>query len=144
MDTNSDSLNPMKENKTEDKASARYPKGYCYQCNHIAAYCECDGKWQDIGEDKASAGAEGAQNPTGFNVGDKIRHSGYVIQRARDYWLKCGREPMKSGAKADLDKKTNARGIVKGINKNRNAWSVFTEWQDGHVSDSLSYMLEKA
>lgn len=82
-------------------------------------------------------------NPTGFNVGDSVRHSGYVINKVRDYWLNCGREPMKSGAKADLDKKTNARGVVEEIRQGKAAWIVRVKWDDGSVHESLPYVISK-
>ncbi len=85
-----------------------------------------------------------AANPTGFNVGDRVRHSGSVIQKARDYWLSCGREPMKTGARTDLDKKTSARGTVTAVEQGKYSWHVAVTWDDGHTSDGLSYMISNA
>ncbi len=57
-----------------------------------------------------------------LKIGDTVKHSGCVIMRARDYWLSCGRQPMKEGARADLEKKTKARGIVESVRTNPSAW----------------------
>ena len=48
---------------------------------------------------------------------------------------------MKSGAKADLDKKLRARGTVESVRTNPDA--VFVRWNDGHTSDCLAYMVAR-
>lgn len=88
-------------------------------------------------------------NRTGFEIGDCVRPSGYVINKARDYWLNCDREPMKSGAKKQLDYVTDKRGEVISIspeNRNiqKNAQSVIIKWNDSTMSDSLPYLIQKA
>ncbi len=82
-------------------------------------------------------------NPTGFAVGDRVRHGNDPIRRARDYWLGCGRQPMKSGAKAELDRLSAERGTVTGITQNKYAWGVSVRWDSGSQSDCLSYMVAK-
>lgn len=87
-------------------------------------------------------------NRTGFEVGDYVRPSGFVVNKARDYWLWCGREPMKSGAKKQLDFVTDKRGEVIAIRpENRaigkNGASVVVKWNDSTISDSLPYLIQK-
>lgn len=87
-----------------------------------------------------------------FKVGDRVRHSGYTIQRARDYWNRCGREPMKSGAKAELDRLTAERGTVievctgdmkKAIrNEPGGAAGMTVRTDSGAVHKSLPYLWE--
>jgi hypothetical protein len=80
-----------------------------------------------------------------FQVGTRVGHSGAVIQRKRDYWCQCGREPMKSGAKDALDKAIADRGTVTAILPGDPARGVSpgleVTWDDGCVSRCLSYMV---
>ncbi len=78
-------------------------------------------------------------NPTGLNPGDTVKHSHHVTEHARDYWLSCGREPMKSGAKRELDRLTAARGTVTEVKHNGHAWAVSVQWDDGPVSSCLPH-----
>ena len=50
-----------------------------------------------------------------YQIGDRVKHSGTVIMRKRDYWNSCGREPMKSGARRELDRAIAERGTVTGL-----------------------------
>lgn len=85
---------------------------------------------------------------SGFAVGDRVRRSGYVTQRARDYWNNCGREPMKSGAKAALDKAIADRGTVTellvGDSSRGVSPGLAIQWDDGTICSCLPYMVAKA
>ncbi len=82
-----------------------------------------------------------------MNVGDRVRHSGYVTQKKRDYWNNCGREPMKSGAKKALDECIAERGVVTAILPGDSARGVSpgleVTWDNGTKSKCLSYCVEK-
>jgi hypothetical protein len=80
-----------------------------------------------------------------FKVNDKVGRGACVLSRARDYWCSQGREPMKSGAKAALDKAIADRGVVtklllpdasRGVSP-----GVEVTWVDGTISRSLDYMV---
>lgn len=83
-----------------------------------------------------------------FKVGDRVRHGGIVIQRKRDYWNSCGREPMKSGAKRALDAAVAERGKVTAILPGDPSRGVSPgleiTWDNGSVCRCLSYMVDKA
>ena len=83
-----------------------------------------------------------------FAVGDRVQHSGTVINRKRDYWNSCGREPMKSGAKRALDAAVAERGTVTGILSGDPSRGVSPgleiTWDNGTVCKCLSYMVLKA
>lgn len=74
-------------------------------------------------------------------------HSGHVIQRKRDYWNSCGREPMKSGARKALDDAIAARGTVTALLAGDSSRGVSPgleiTWDSGIVSRCLSYMVTK-
>lgn len=80
-----------------------------------------------------------------FKIGDRVKHSGYVINRKRDYWNSCGREPMKSGAKRALDAAVAERGTVTAIlpgDKSRGVSpGIEVTWDNGTVSKCLSYLV---
>ena len=86
-------------------------------------------------------------NAADYKVGDRVRHSGSVIQRKRDYWNSCGREPMKSGAKRALDAALAERGTVTAILAGDSERGVSpgleVTWESGSVSRCLSYMVER-
>lgn len=75
-----------------------------------------------------------------MNIGDRVRYSGYVTNRARDYWNNCGREPQKSGAKKELDRLVALRGTVMEILDP----GLTVKWDNGSVSNCLSYIVEPA
>lgn len=83
-----------------------------------------------------------------MNVGDRVKHSGHVINRKRDYWNQCGREPMKSGAKDALEKAVAERGTITAILVGDSSRGVSpgleVKWDSGSVSRCLSYLVEKA
>lgn len=83
-----------------------------------------------------------------MKVGDRVRHSGYVTQRKRDYWNNCGREPYKSAAKRDLDACIAERGtvtaILEGDSKRGVSPGLEVTWDNGSVSKCLSYMVASA
>lgn len=82
--------------------------------------------------------------PAPFAVGDAVGHSDDVIRRARDYFLSCGREPMRSGAEADLQKKQAARGTVTAcLPGTHTPWVVEVTWEDGSKSSCLPYRVRK-
>lgn len=70
-----------------------------------------------------------------MNVGDKVRHSGYVTMAKRDYWNQCGSEPAKGRAKDALDACIAQRGVITAVL--HNGYEV--QWDDGSVSRCLSY-----
>ena len=80
-----------------------------------------------------------------FSIGDRVKPSGYVTNRARDYWQGVGREPMKSGAKREFERVCALRGTVTAITPNefsKSAIEVTTD--DGAVHKSLDYRWESA
>ena len=80
-----------------------------------------------------------------MGVGTRVRHSGLVIQRKRDYWNSCGREPMKSGARKALDVAVAERGTVTAILPGDSSRGVSpgleVTWDSGSVCRCLSYMV---
>lgn len=83
-----------------------------------------------------------------FTVGQRVRHSGRVIQGKRDYWNNCGREPFKSSAKAALDKAIAERGTVTAIlqgDKERGVSpGIEVTWDSGSISRCLDYIVDPA
>lgn len=83
-----------------------------------------------------------------FSVGQRVKHSGSVIQRKRDYWNSCGREPMKSGARKALDEAVAERGTVTAILAGDPSRGVSpgleVTWDGGSVHRCLSYLVEAA
>ncbi len=83
-----------------------------------------------------------------MNVGTRVKNSGHVTQRKRDYWCSCGREPMKSGAKMALDAAIAARGTITAILPGDSTRGVSpgleVTWDDGTVSRCLSYLVTEA
>ena len=83
-----------------------------------------------------------------FQVGDRVGHSAHVLNRKRDYWNSCGREPMKSGAKAALDKAIAERGTVTALlpgDRDRGVSpGLEITWDSGSISRCLDYLVTKA
>lgn len=81
-----------------------------------------------------------------FKVGQRVKHSGRVIQQKRDYWNNQGREPMKSGAKKALDEAIAARGTITALLPGDAARGVSpgleVTWDGGGVSRCLSYLVD--
>ncbi len=83
-----------------------------------------------------------------FPVGCVVRNSGSVVQRARDEWQACGREPNKSRYKEHFEHVRDERGTVtahlpgdpsRGVSP-----GVEVTWADGHVSRCLTSRVEPA
>lgn len=83
-----------------------------------------------------------------FNVGNRVKHSGHVINKKRDYWNSCGREPMKSGARNALDKAVAERGTVTAIlpaDAGRHVSpGIEVTWDGGGISRCLDYLVDLA
>lgn len=83
-----------------------------------------------------------------FTVGQRVKHSGYVIQQKRDYWNSCGREPMKSGARRALDEAIAERGTVTAILEGDPSRGVSpgieVTWDSGSISRCLDYRVMAA
>ncbi len=83
-----------------------------------------------------------------YTIGQRVKHSGHVINKKRDYWNQCGREPMKSGARKALDAAVAERGTITAILPGDPARGVSpgieVKWDSGSVSRCLSYLVEKA
>ena len=81
-----------------------------------------------------------------FKVGQRVKHSGYVINKKRDYWNSCGREPMKSGARKALDQAVSERGTVTALLDGDSTRGVSpgleVTWDSGSVHRCLSYLVE--
>ena len=81
-----------------------------------------------------------------FKVGQRVKHSGPVIQKKRDYWNLQGREPMKSGAKKALDDAVKERGTVTALLAGDASRGVSpglqVTWDNGSISNCLSYLVE--
>lgn len=82
---------------------------------------------------------------TTFPVGTKVKHSQAVLSTAHDYYLNCGREPMKSGAKRDYEKKLQARGtVITPDPKYISDVGVSVQWDDGTISHCLAHRIQIA
>ena len=83
-----------------------------------------------------------------YTIGQRVRHSGHVLSKKRDYWNQCGREPMKSGAKRALDAAIAERGTVTALLPGDPSRGVSpgieVKWDSGSVSKCLSYLIEPA
>ena len=81
-----------------------------------------------------------------FQVGARVRSSGYVIQRRRDYWLGCGQTAQKSAAKDELDRAVALRGTVLGLREGKFAPWIVTVRFDGETvqHEALPGMFELA
>lgn len=81
-----------------------------------------------------------------FKIGQRVKHSGPVIQRARDYWNNQGREPQKSGARKALDEAVAQRGTITALLPGDGARGVSPglqiTWDNGSLSNCLSYRVE--
>lgn len=77
---------------------------------------------------------------SGFKVGDRVRHSGYVTQRARDYWCQQGEYTRKQRAKDALDACIAERGTIVELLHN----GVKVKWDSGSESSCLSYLVMHA
>jgi len=78
-----------------------------------------------------------------MKAGDRVRHSGYVINRLRDRWNTAGGHNEKRAAKDYLDAKSAERGTVTGISKGRfTAEIVAVDWDNGQQCTCLPYLLE--
>ncbi len=60
--------------------------------------------------------------------------------KARDYWNNCGREPAKGRAKDALDATIARRGTITEVLHN----GYRVQWDDGGVSQCLSYLVDAA
>lgn len=83
-----------------------------------------------------------------MKIGDRLKYSEYVIRPKRDYWLNCGREPMRSGAKEALDKAKALRGTVVNITSAQDnrlgVASMEVKSDDGSTHRCLPYLWEVA
>jgi hypothetical protein len=76
-------------------------------------------------------------------VGQRVKHSGSVINRKRDYW-----NQLKSGARKALDDAVAERGtitaILPGDSKRGVSPGLEVTWDSGSVSKCLAYLVESA
>jgi len=77
-----------------------------------------------------------------MKIGDTVKRSEYALRPMRDYWLNCGREPMKSGAKDALDKAKAERGIVEFVGEGPSV--VHVRMPSGSLEKSLAHRWEVA
>lgn len=79
-------------------------------------------------------------------IGSTVKRSEYAIMPKRDYWNRCGREPMKSGAKRELDRAIADRGIViEAPHKTEHgAMAMKVQMPSGSVESSLAHLWEPA
>ena len=70
-----------------------------------------------------------------FQPGDRVRSSSYVIQRRRDHWLSCGRQPEKTRAKDELDRAVAARGTVISLSEGKYAPWIVCVRMDGETGE---------
>jgi hypothetical protein len=75
-----------------------------------------------------------------FAIGDRVRHSGHVTLRARDYWCNQGEYTRKQRAKDALDACIAERGTIVELLHN----GVKVQWDDGSICSCLSYRVVKA
>ena len=83
-----------------------------------------------------------------MKIGDRVKQSGYALQRKRDYWQSLGRESTKSSAKRAYEAACNVRGTITGIleaNRSRGIAGGFeVTWDNNTVSRCLGYRIELA
>lgn len=83
-----------------------------------------------------------------MRIGDKVKHGGGVIERKRDYWNQCGREPHKSGARKALDDAIAERGTITGIltadfvKGTSDGYEVL--WDNGSTCKCMTHMVQRA
>jgi hypothetical protein len=70
--------------------------------------------------------------------GTKVKYSAIYLQKHRDNWQSCGREPLKTNYKKYYDSKKAMTGIVTSSNKTGSN----VKWSDGSKSETISYHLE--
>ena len=75
-----------------------------------------------------------------MEIGTRVRHSGYVVNRKREYWNQQGRQPAKDLARHALDVCVAERGTITAILKN----GLEVTWDSGSVSHCLDYMVISA
>ena len=78
--------------------------------------------------------------------GDTVKRSEHAIRPKRDYWLSCGREPMRSVAQGALDTAKADRGvIIEGPTVNAyGAEVIVVRLTSGAVESAMSYLWEPA
>ena len=83
-----------------------------------------------------------------FNIGDRVKHSGYALMSERDYWQGCGTEPRKSRLGDAYKAKCAERGTVTAIlsgDSNRGVSpGIEVTWDSGSVSRCLTSRVEMA
>ena len=74
-----------------------------------------------------------------MEIGQIISHSLRILQRYRDDWQSCGREPEKYRSKKLYEKMVASRGIVRSVTV-RLVLSPIIEiqWDDGTISTCTS------
>lgn len=70
--------------------------------------------------------------------GTKVKYSISYLQKHRDNWQGCGREPLKANYKKYYESRKEMTGIV--ISSNNTGSNV--HWSDGSISETISYHLE--
>lgn len=71
--------------------------------------------------------------------GTKVRYSLSYLQKHRDAWQSCGKEPQKTTFRKYYEAKKSMIGIVESSN---NSGSVVI-WNDGSKSETISYYLQE-
>lgn len=77
-------------------------------------------------------------NPDKLAPGTKVKYSVSYLQKHRDNWQRCGREPLKTNYKKYYESRKEMTGIVKSSNKT----GYVVHWSDGSISETISYHLE--
>jgi hypothetical protein len=72
-----------------------------------------------------------------MNAGQRVRHSGHVTMRARDYWCSLGDYARKTRAKDELERLIAERGTI--LEVLHNGFKV--QWDSGSVSSCLGYLV---
>jgi hypothetical protein len=72
-----------------------------------------------------------------MEIGMRVKHSGHVVSRKRDYWNQQGRQPAKDRALDALNACVAERGTITAIL----AKGVEVTWDSGSVSHCLDYMV---
>jgi len=78
-------------------------------------------------------------------IGTRVKRTEYHIRPKRDYWLSCGREPMKSGALDGLNRAKAERGTVIGIREpsaTNPTRGLVVQIDGGGVENCLAYLWE--
>ena len=78
-----------------------------------------------------------------MEIGNKVKYSEYATRKHLDYYLSLGDYSRKNRAKEYYEEQCAKRGVITGIISTCGEAYVI-KWNDGVVSKTAGYMVEKA